>query len=317
LLVVVSVGACSTPSSASPNPGQARLRPATAPIASLPTAMESQRQEVPLPEAREETAAATLDQNLYVLGGFDAAGKDTNTVFVYNGGSWKRGPSLPISLDHPAAAVASRRLFVAGGFKGGVASAQVFVLAPNGLAWEPAPPMRRARGALGLVGIGTHLYALGGRGALGEVAVPEVYEAPSGTWTDLTPLPQPRDHLAGFADSQRPCVAGGVSPDTARVDCLDPATVQWTRLPDLPARARGAGGAGLGPVDVVAGGEDGAETHLVDLVMRWRGTIWETEPMLSPRHGFELAALGGRLWACGGGVAPGLHPASTCTSIAS
>jgi len=42
---------------------------------------------------------------------------------------------------------------------------------------------------------------------------------------------------------------------------------------------------------------------------------WVTEPMLLPRHGFQLALLGGRFWACGGGSAPGLHPVSSCTSL--
>jgi hypothetical protein len=276
----------------------------------------SQRQEAPLPEAREEAATTTLDHDLYVLGGFDPAGNDTNTVFISDGQSWRRGPPLPLAVDHPAAAVVSRRVVVAGGFHGGSASAQVFVLSPGGLAWQSAPPMRRARGALALVGVETRLYAIGGRSALGEVAVAETYEASSGAWTDLAPLPQPRDHLAGFADSLRACVAGGVIPATARVDCWDAVRGAWTRLPDLPAADRGAGGASLGGVDVVAGGEDGAETRLVDLVMRRHGGAWTTEAMLSPRHGFELAALGGRLWACGGGAAPGLHPSSTCTSIA-
>ena len=37
--------------------------------------------------------------------------------------------------------------------------------------------------------------------------------------------------------------------------------------------------------------------------------------MLVPRHGVALALLEGRLWACGGGVAVGLKPVATCTSI--
>lgn len=316
MLAVVSLGGCSTSSHPAPSGGQTPSKEPTAPVVSLPTPTVSQRQEAPLPEAREEAAAATLDHDLYVLGGFDPSGNDTSTVFISDGKSWRRGPSLPIAVDHPAAAVVSRRLVVAGGFHGGSASAQVFVLSPGGLAWESAPPMRRARGALALVGVETRLYAIGGRSALGEVAVAEAYEASSGAWTDLPPLPQPRDHLAGFADSLRPCVAGGVSPGTPRVDCWDAATAAWRRLPDLPAAPRGAGGASLGSVDVVAGGEDGAETRLVDLVMRRRDAGWTTEEMLSPRHGFELAALSGRLWACGGGAEPGLHPSNICTSIA-
>jgi len=146
------------------------------------------------------------------------------------------------------------------------------------------------------------------------VAIPEVLDPSTGTWSSLPPLPQPRDHLAGFAGPNGVCVAGGVSPATARVDCLDPATRQWSRMPDLPQATRGPGAAGSGPGPIVAGGEDGAELHIVDNVARWRGA-WVSEPMLVPRHGFELAPFGGRIWACGGGSAPGLHPVTTCTSL--
>ena len=106
----------------------------------------------------------------------------------------------------------------------------------------------------------------------------------------------------------------GVTPATARVDCLDPSALTWSRMPDLPQATRGPGAAAVGAAAVVAGGEDGAELHIVNQVARWRDG-WVLEPMLVPRHGFELAPYGDRLWACGGGSAPGLHPVTTCTSM--
>jgi hypothetical protein len=263
--------------------------------------------------AIEEGAAAALAGRLYVLGGFDAAGNDSSSVFVFDGVSWATGPSLPQGLDHLAAAVAGGRLYVAGGFHGSGTSAQVYVLSPGGRSWDVGPPMQRARGGLALVGSGGLVYAIGGRGASGEVAVGEVYDPIARTWSNLPPLPQPRDHLAGFA-ANGICVAGGVSPATARVDCLDPSAKQWTRMPDLPQPVKGPGAGALGASAMVAGGEDAAELHIVDQVARWRGA-WVWEPMLVPRHGFELALFGDRMWACGGGGAPGLHPVSTCTSL--
>jgi hypothetical protein len=281
---------------------------------SSPSPQPSQRLEPPLPAAREEGAAAALGSRLYVVGGFDAEGGDSSSVFIFDGVTWAPGPALPQAVDHVAAAVAGGRLYVAGGFHGGSASAEVFVLAPTGLSWDTAPPMQRPRGALALVGWGDLVYAIGGRGPSGEVAVPEVYDPASRTWSNLPPLPQPRDHLAGFAIPGGICVAGGVSPATARVDCLYPSPQRWGRLPDLPQATRGPGAAGMGSAVVVAGGEDGTEVHLVDQVSRWR-SAWVSEPMLVPRHGFELAPFGGRIWACGGGSAAGLHPVSTCTSL--
>jgi hypothetical protein len=71
----------------------------------------------------------------------------------------------------------------------------------------------------------------------------------------------------------------------------------------------------LGTDVVVAGGEDASERALVTSVYRLRGSAWIPEPMLTPRHGLQLGEVAGRLWACGGGIAPGVHATAVCTSI--
>ena len=73
----------------------------------------------------------------------------------------------------------------------------------------------------------------------------------------------------------------------------------------------------LGGLVVMLGGQNAGETAIVDQFTRLTpGAGWSTgETMLVPRHGFELALYEGRAWACGGGIAPGLHPVTTCTSV--
>ncbi|HEX2645708.1 MAG TPA: kelch repeat-containing protein, partial [Candidatus Dormibacteraeota bacterium] len=103
-----------------------------------------------------------------------------------------------------------------------------------------------------------------------------------------------------------------------RVDCLDVATSTWSRLPDLPRATSGAGAATfLGGSVVMAGGQNAGETAIVDQLTRYptEGGWSSRGTMLVPRHGFELAIFNGRAWACGGGIAPGLHPVATCTSL--
>src|ERR1700694_1661869 len=122
----------------------------------------AQREEAPPPAPRQETAAAVLDGKLYVIAGFDSQGKGTSTTFVTDGKGWQSGPSLPAVLDHPSAAAIGRRLYLAGGYSNGAASEKVYVLSTAGDAWQPASPMRHARGALALVAVGNNLFALGG-----------------------------------------------------------------------------------------------------------------------------------------------------------
>ena len=100
------------------------------------------------------------------------------------------------------------------------------------------------------------------------------------------------------------------------MDCYDPASNGWARLPDLPFPTSGAGATALGRQVIVAGGENAGESTLVDHVFRFTGgSGWTDEPMLSPRHGIQLAPWGGRAWACGGATAAGYQAAADCTSI--
>jgi N-acetylneuraminic acid mutarotase len=269
-----------------------------------------QHQEVSLPQPREELTAAELDGTLFVIGGFDAAGRDTNTVFTYNG-SWSLGPPLPEALDHPAAAVLQGHLYVAGGFAAGHARATVYRLAQDH--WERVAPMQHPRAAFALIQLRGGLFALGGRNsAMTSVAIPEVFDSVSGTWADLPALPGARHHVAGFTYQEMACVAGGKFPYTARVDCLDPTSRTWHRLPDLPQATSGAGAITLAGHPVIVGGEgDAVVPWLFSLI----GTTWQRQEMLLPRHGTEVAVLGDRAWVCGGGAAAGLHPTSLCTSM--
>ena len=288
--------------------------PTPTPVASAtqPTSyvQVGQRQELSLPQPREELASATLDGTLFVIAGFDTRGRDTNTVFTYNG-SWSLGPALPEALDHPAAAVLLGQLYVAGGFSAGRARATVYRFAQDH--WDRVASVRHPRAAFALIAVGGRLFAVGGRDtSMNSVAIPEVYDPALGTWSDLPSLPAPRHHVAGFAYQEMACVAGGKFPYTARVDCLDPASRIWHRLPDLPAATSGAGAVMLGGHLVVVGGESNA---VVPWLFSLIGATWQRQSMLLPRHGIQVAVLLDRAWVCGGGTLPDLHPTTLCTSI--
>lgn len=278
-----------------------------------------QQDELSLPEAREEVAVVADDARLFVLGGFDAGGRDTSTVFVFDGQrrQWERGPALPQALDHPAAAVLGGHVYLAGGFRGGAAVRTLYQLTDAGQ-WVTRAPLAHPRGALGLVGLGGRLYALGGR-AQDEVGPAEEYDPATDAWRDLPPLPVPRDHVAAAAYRGLACAAGGrigsASRNTDRVDCWDAAARRWVLLPALPRTTSGAAAAVLGDRLVVLGGEEPA--GIIDLLAVYDGKTW-TRPaaMRVPRHGLGAALLDGRLFACAGGTRPGLQAVSACTSIA-
>jgi N-acetylneuraminic acid mutarotase len=310
LLIAACGGSAATPRPASSEPN------ATFTPFAQPPAQPTQKEEPSLPVPIEETAAAVANGNLYVMGGFNAAGLSLSTTYVFDGSSWHAGPQLPLGLDHPSATTLDGQLYIAGGHSNGRDSARAFRLDADH--WTELAPMHYARGGHSLIAAQGKLYAVGGNTARANVGPVEAYDPASNSWTVVTSLPDPRNHLMGFVVGGQICVAGGRSPTTARVDCFDVTKNTWSSLPGLPQATSGGGAATFNGGDVVVlGGQDASETAIVNQLTRYgAGHAWSGgEIMLDPRHGFELAIYEGRAWACGGGSAPGLHPVATCTSI--
>ena len=282
-----------------------------------PTPEPQQRQEAALPAPVEESAAATADAKFYVMGGFNAAGASLDSVYVFDGSAWQSGPRLPLGLDHPSATGLNGQVYLAGGHSNGRPSARLLRL--EGDHWTDLAAMHYARGGHALVAAQGKLYAIGGNNTRSNVGPVEVFDPASNAWTVLSSLPVPRNHVSGFVVGTRACAAGGRSPNTARVDCIDTVDGSWSRLSDLPRATSGGGAtAFLGGTVVMMGGEDAGESVMVDMLSFYsEGGGWSSEDtMQSPRHGFQLAVFQGRAWACGGATAPGLHPVSICTSVA-
>jgi hypothetical protein len=297
----------------SPSPSLASPSPSPSPS---PTPLPLQQSETSLPAPVEETAAAAAGGKLYIMGGFNAAGASLSTVYVFDGTSWTSGTRLPLGLDHASATTLNDQVYIAGGHSFGADSARLYRL--DGSSWTQLAPMHYARGGHALIAAGGKLYAIGGNTARGNVGPAESYDPASNSWTVLASLPVPRNHVAGFDGGGVACVAGGRSPTTGRVDCLEVNVLEWKRqLADLPVPTSGGGSIAFNDgTAIVLGGQDASETRIVNQFVYLVGENWVgAGTMLVPRHGFELAMFNGRAWACGGGVAPGLHPVATCTSI--
>jgi Kelch motif len=319
--VIVVVGACSGSSHASAPRATAPASTAASTVApeTSTTTVPSepgQRMEASLPLAIQESAAAVANDHLYVVGGYDTARNSTDVVFVYDGSAWTRGPALPIRVNHPGAAAIGNDVYVAGGFTPSGATNRVFVLARGATAWRELSSLQRARGAIALLSLGGALYAIGGRDGARQIAVPERYDPARNAWTDLPPMPSPRNHLAGYVSGGQACVAGGRVPSTsAAIDCFQPEGAKWVAGPMLAVATSGAAAADFGNALIVAGGEPAFEGNLVTVVQKRRDAAWTTQPMLVPRHGTGFALFHGRLWMCGGATAPGFQATASCTSL--
>jgi N-acetylneuraminic acid mutarotase len=283
-------------------------------VAALLLATADWRAHAALPVPRTEVAAAQLNEQIFVAGGFLADGRSSSEVDLYlpKADRWLRAPDLPAAVNHAAAASSRGRLFVLGGY-GATRSAFVFDLRKWRTLRLPLP--RAAAGAAALRGV---VYLVGGRSESGLARNALAYD---GKRWRILPGPTPREHLAVTAARGRVYAIGGrksgYDTNVATVESWAPGEKRWRREAALPEPRGGTGAAAVGGTIVSVGGEAPSGTlravYSFDVARR----RWSRLPDLpTPRHGLGVVGFGGSVYVIGGGPEPGLHVSGANESLA-
>jgi serine/threonine protein kinase len=274
-----------------------------------------------MPTARQQVGATTSNGTLWVAGGI-VNGASTAKVEGYDPviATWTRAPDLPLPLHHAMEVTYRDELVVLGGWypSGRTLDANVSdrVFALRDGKWTELPRLHDARAAGAAAVVGNKIVVAGGQANHELVKSTEVFDGTR--WTEVAPIPTPRDHLAAASDGRYFYAVGGrVLASDKNLDAFeryDPAAGTWARLPGLPTPRGGLGAAIVGKQLVTAGGESPtgvfANVEGFDLATR----SWELlPPMKTPRHGLAVLAEGTTLYAIGGAVAPG-HTRSVNTN---
>lgn len=272
-----------------------------------------------LPKAMQEVAVVALAGKVYVIGGFDDAGKVLADVAIYDPATdtWSAGTPLPRPLHHANAAVVGDRIWIAGALEGSAftATGVTLVLDPVAAKWlerKPMPPATE-RGSSMTASIGKLIYVAGGlRGT--AVADFSAYDTELDTWSVLPALAAARDHGGGvatgglfYAVSGRSASLGGHTP---RLDVFDPAKGTWSELAPMPTSRAGSAITLSGGRIVVIGGEGNPATATGVFPEAEAYTIatntWSAlPPMPTPRHGTGAAAIDSAIYVPGGGTRAG------------
>jgi large repetitive protein len=228
--------------------------------------------QLPKDAAKHHLAVAVVDNEIYVLGGFDGILGRVNDGFrpiaktyVLREGAWRALASAPLARGGATAQAIDGLIYVVGG-------------APT----EDEPP-----------------YA--------EL---EAFDPRTNTWTRLAPLSAAREHLASCVVHGKLLVIGGWDrrTSTTRSELYDPKSNQWTSTASLPFVRGGLAATSLQNQCHVIGGEDWNlpypgtfNQHLV-----YEEREWHLEAsMPESKHGLGFATLGRELWAIGGGPGQG------------
>ena len=266
------------------------------------------------PIAAQQVGYAPLNGTLWVLGGLATEGTATAKVEGYDPviQTWTSGPDLPVPLHHLMAVTYRGELVVMGGWSPsggdieGTVSNRVFAL-ENGK-WVALPPMLQPRAAGAAAVIGDKIVVAGGQANHKLVTDTEMFDGSK--WTEIAPLPTPRDHLAGVSDGHAFYAIGGrmLSSDknSSAFERYDPVTNKWQALPPLPTARGGLAATLVGGQIVTVGGE--SPTGLFNNVEAYNlsSNTWTTlTPMKTPRHGLALFTVRNTIYAIDGALAPG------------
>ena len=264
----------------------------------------------PLPVARTEVAAARLNDELVVLGGFLANGTSTDRVDAYSPrmARWRRLPDLPARVNHTMAATYRRHLYVVGGYG---AERRGFAYFRG--RWQALPKLPAPRAAAGAAIVGRKLYVVGGVTIPGKLASRMlVFDLRTRRWS-FAPGPSPREHLAVTAAGGLVYALAGRSAGTnfTTFESYSPGARRWRRLTPVPYPRGGTGAATLRGRIVSVGGEEARGTIASVYAYELATRRWARLPdMRTPRHGLGVVAFRGSVWAIAGGPQPGLHVSS-------
>jgi hypothetical protein len=246
----------------------------------------------PLPEPRADASVAYVAGSIYVIGGRDAAGAPTTTVFVLSPdsqtgalGEWKPVDdlALPEARSESAAAITPDGLLLVGGRNadGPVATTLKTKLNDQGAlgAWSEEQPLLTPQAGATAVLIGDYLWVYGGSDANGPVnkvqrgsfgleaaeglpANPDTGKLIRWDVNDKANLPAARTNASGWGANGAIYLVGGndgAGPKTELYWAV-PTTAgdvpEWKHLDasDLPAPLEGAPAVISGPDAILVGG---------------------------------------------------------------
>lgn len=119
---------------------------------------------------RAALAAASVQENVFFLGGFGQSGPVDVVEQLGPGSALTAQTPLPTARGNLAAAVLADSVYVIGGLDGtSRALADVHRFDPSANTWEPMPRLIIARQGCAAAAVGTALYVFGGRDATGRV----------------------------------------------------------------------------------------------------------------------------------------------------
>ena len=220
-------------------------------------------------------------------------------------GLWTMRADMPV-LTVPAVAAVDGKIYVIGGTRhtgDGPLLSTLYEYGPGHDIWLSKPDMPTARYDHAAVVVDGRVYVTGGSATVGHstkaIAVVEVYDPATQTWTRAADMPEPRGgHCASVVDG-RIYVLGGYRPGdwsaTNTVQEYDPLTDTWRQKADMPRRRHFFAAATVDGILYAIGGISGVDAYDP-------GTdAWTSRaPLLHRNYSMAAGVIDGKILVVGG-----------------
>ena len=248
----------------------------------------------PLPAPREYSNAVSDGTYIYLLGGLDAFGTRTTSLYRYDPqtDTYRTLRSFSVGRFAPGAVVTNGSIYLVGGIVNTLGmTSEVYTIATN--TWTNISPYPLSVGFISLVARGDYLYGIGGVDGP-NVATTKTYRYdPSvNAWNDaaVADLPDTRWGAANALYRDRLLMAGGYVGGSVAANISSTALIysfatdEWTPIePMQQARARMSGGS-MGTGFYSIGGRSSSDTFMgTNSNQRYLGgCAFSVEPTATP-----------------------------------
>jgi N-acetylneuraminic acid mutarotase len=292
----------------------------------------------PIPQGANEVIGGEIDGQVLVYGGQDPGNNAMGIFWKFDPAKneWSKLPSNPVPVHHGSSASIGRKFYVMGGFRlpdsgkvGWYPENKAWEFDLDTQKWSALPLMPTTRGALAAVAVGKKIYVSGGAGIPQGMQLSdgltgggpvelygtlEVFDTETKTWSKLAPMPTPRNHhsityvdgkLYAIGGRVGSCYSGGWSSNVWMNEAYDIATNTWATRAPMPTARSGTGIAAVDGKIYVLGGEgwvdDFGGVFRANEVYDPKTNTWSRAArMITPRHGFAVAAIGKAIYAVSG-----------------
>lgn len=272
-------------------------------------------QGVNMEAAKSKTAAVSIGDKIYVIGGITTAGAISAEIeeFSIETGKWVTNSNMPGGARQGmAAATVNGKIYIIGGKAGSKNLSLVEEYDPRTGLWQQKADMPTPRQGAVAAAVNGKIYVIGGYNGVKHFSIVEEYDPDTDKWSSVSKalMPTARDTAGAAVIDDKIYVIGGFNSQLKYLDCLevyDPGMDKWEIKTSMQTSRRALGICQINNLIYAIGGfnSDGdvGKVEVYDpLADKW----YVKNQMPMNRSYLSAVALKGTVYAIGGtiGVTP-------------